>query len=61
MALAAHFAPMCVLTLNGYYKSAAPLDPSMTNDVRELTRELVSISSHEDETAAGDAIEAWLR
>ncbi|MCH7661270.1 MAG: M20/M25/M40 family metallo-hydrolase [Euryarchaeota archaeon] len=33
----------------------------MTNDVRELTRELVSISSHEDETAAGDAIEAWLR
>nr|WP_224337270.1 M20/M25/M40 family metallo-hydrolase [Haloprofundus halobius] len=30
-------------------------------DVTTLTRELVSIASHEDETAAGDAIEAWLR
>ena len=29
--------------------------------VTELTRELVSIPSHEDETAAGDAIEDWLR
>ena len=29
--------------------------------VAELTRELVSIPSHEDETAAGDAIEEWLR
>ena len=27
----------------------------------ELTRELVSIPSHDDETAAGDRIEAWLR
>ncbi len=31
------------------------------SDVVELTRELVAIPSHEDETAAGDAIEAWLR
>ncbi len=30
-------------------------------DVDALTRELVSIPSHEDETAAGDAIESWLR
>ncbi|WP_101295360.1 M20 family metallopeptidase [Halegenticoccus soli] len=29
--------------------------------VTELARALVSIPSHEDETAAGDAIEAWLR
>ena len=29
--------------------------------VVDLTRELVSIPSHEDETVAGDAIEAWLR
>jgi acetylornithine deacetylase len=29
--------------------------------VTELTRELVAIPSHEDETAAGDRIEAWLR
>ncbi|WP_121741823.1 M20 family metallopeptidase [Natronorubrum halophilum] len=29
--------------------------------VRELTRDLVSIPIHEDETAAGDYIEAWLR
>ncbi|WP_231741356.1 M20 family metallopeptidase [Halorubrum sp. CBA1125] len=27
----------------------------------ELTEELVSIPSHEDETAAGDAVEEWLR
>jgi len=37
----------------------------MTDDrheeVADLTRELVSIPSHEDESAAGDAIEAWLR
>jgi acetylornithine deacetylase len=31
------------------------------DDVRELTRELVSIPSHDDETDAGDAIERWLR
>jgi len=30
-------------------------------DVEALTRELVAIPSHEDETAAGDAIENWLR
>ncbi|WP_277553958.1 M20 family metallopeptidase [Halobaculum limi] len=32
-----------------------------TPGLRELTRDLVAIPSHEDETAAGDAIEAWLR
>ncbi|SFR98970.1 acetylornithine deacetylase [Halomicrobium zhouii] len=30
-------------------------------DVADLTRELVSIPSHEDETAAGDFVESWLR
>jgi acetylornithine deacetylase len=30
-------------------------------DVADLTRELVAVPSHDDETAAGDAIEAWLR
>ncbi|MFB6171695.1 MAG: M20 family metallopeptidase [Haloarculaceae archaeon] len=30
-------------------------------DVADLARDLVSIPSHEDETAAGDRIEAWLR
>lgn len=30
-------------------------------DIRELTRDLVSIPSHDDETAAGDRIEEWLR
>jgi acetylornithine deacetylase len=30
-------------------------------DTRELTRELVSIPSHEDETAAGNHVEEWLR
>jgi len=30
-------------------------------NTRELTRTLVSIPSHEDETAAGDRIETWLR
>ncbi|QZY00397.1 M20 family metallopeptidase [Halobaculum rubrum] len=29
--------------------------------LRALTRELVSIPSHDDPTAAGDAIESWLR
>ena len=29
--------------------------------VRELTRDLVAIPSHENETAAGDRIEEWLR
>ena len=29
-------------------------------DISELTRDLVSIPSHEDETAAGNAIERWL-
>ena len=31
------------------------------DDVVSLTRELIEISSHEDETEAGDFIEAWLR
>jgi acetylornithine deacetylase len=30
------------------------------SDVIELTKQLVSIPSHEDETVAGDAIESWL-
>ncbi|MFC7019850.1 MULTISPECIES: M20 family metallopeptidase [Haloarcula] len=30
-------------------------------DVADLARELVAIPSHEDETAAGDHVEAWLR
>ncbi|MCU4799935.1 M20/M25/M40 family metallo-hydrolase [Halobacteria archaeon HArc-gm2] len=30
-------------------------------NVADLTRELVSIPSHEDETAAGDFVEEWLR
>jgi acetylornithine deacetylase len=30
-------------------------------DVRKLTRDLVAIPSHDDETAAGDFIERWLR
>ncbi|WP_226012088.1 M20 family metallopeptidase [Halomicrobium salinisoli] len=30
-------------------------------DVADLTRELVAIPSHDDETAAGDYVEAWLR
>jgi acetylornithine deacetylase len=29
--------------------------------IEVLTRELVAIPSHQDETAAGDAVEAWLR
>jgi acetylornithine deacetylase len=32
-----------------------------TDELVELTRELVRIPSHEDETAAGDFIEDWLR
>ena len=31
------------------------------SDVTDLTGELAAIPSHEDETAAGDRIEAWLR
>ena len=31
------------------------------NDVERLTRELCAVPSHEDETAAGDLIERWLR
>ena len=31
------------------------------SDVQELTRELVSVPSHDSEAAAGDRIEAWLR
>jgi len=31
------------------------------NELADLTERLVLIPSHEDETAAGDAIEAWLR
>ncbi|WP_280586315.1 M20/M25/M40 family metallo-hydrolase [Halorubrum sp. Boch-26] len=31
------------------------------NELADLTEELVAIPSHEDETAAGDAIEEWLR
>lgn len=30
-------------------------------ELRELTRDLVSIPSHEDETAVGDFLESWLR
>jgi acetylornithine deacetylase len=30
-------------------------------DTRELARDLVAIPSHEDETAAGDRVEEWLR
>ncbi|MFB6170369.1 MAG: M20 family metallopeptidase [Haloarculaceae archaeon] len=33
----------------------------MDAEVTDLARELVAIPSHDDETAAGDAIEAWLR
>ncbi|MES3162401.1 MAG: M20/M25/M40 family metallo-hydrolase [Halorubrum sp.] len=32
-----------------------------TDELAELTEHLVAIPSHEDETAAGDAIESWLR
>jgi acetylornithine deacetylase len=38
-----------------------PADDHAMSEVAELTRELVSIASHEDETEAGDAIESWLR
>lgn len=31
------------------------------DELADLTEELVAIPSHEDETAAGDAIETWLR
>ncbi len=40
--------------------NSPPVDDS-SMEVVDLTRELVSIPSHEDETAAGDYIEAWLR
>ncbi|WP_276255414.1 M20 family metallopeptidase [Halomontanus rarus] len=33
----------------------------MTSTLIELTRELVAVPSHEDPTAVGDRIEAWLR
>ncbi|MEF8801800.1 MAG: M20/M25/M40 family metallo-hydrolase [Halolamina sp.] len=33
----------------------------VTDELVDLTRELVAIPSHEDETAAGDRIETWLR
>jgi len=32
-----------------------------TDELADLTARLVAIPSHEDETAAGDAIESWLR
>jgi acetylornithine deacetylase len=35
-------------------------DAAPDADVADLTRRLVSVPSHDDETAAGDAIEAWL-
>ncbi|MXR21383.1 M20 family peptidase, partial [Halobacterium sp. PCN9] len=31
------------------------------SELRDLTERLVSIPSHDDETAAGDAIASWLR
>jgi len=36
-------------------------NPPATDGLRPLTRKLVSIPSHDDPTAAGDAIESWLR
>ena len=36
-------------------------EPNRREEVADLTERLVSIPSHEDETAAGDAIEDWLR
>ncbi|MFC7097751.1 M20 family metallopeptidase [Halobaculum marinum] len=36
-------------------------DEESADGLRTLTRDLVSIPSHEDPTAAGDAIESWLR
>ncbi|WP_276259977.1 M20 family metallopeptidase [Haloglomus litoreum] len=35
--------------------------PDAPADVRALTRDLVATPSHEDETAAGDHLESWLR
>jgi acetylornithine deacetylase len=35
--------------------------PDAPGEVRTLTRELVATPSHEDETAAGDHLESWLR
>jgi acetylornithine deacetylase len=37
------------------------LDDGCMSEVVELTRDLVAIPSHEDEMAAGDFIESWLR
>ncbi|SNR24138.1 M20 family metallopeptidase [Halorubrum vacuolatum] len=36
-------------------------EPNRREEVADLTERLVSIPSHADETAAGDAIEDWLR
>lgn len=41
--------------------SPPPPDPPTQLAVRDLARELVSIPSHENERAAGDFIERWLR
>jgi acetylornithine deacetylase len=38
-----------------------PDPPDAPDDVRTLARELVATPSHEDETAAGDHLERWLR
>ncbi|MFB6282166.1 MAG: M20 family metallopeptidase [Haloferacaceae archaeon] len=38
-----------------------PADPGPAREVIDLTRRLASVPSHDDEAAAGDAIEAWLR
>ena len=37
------------------------MDANDGEELAELTRRLVAIPSHEDETAAGDAVEEWLR
>ncbi|MFB6090456.1 MAG: M20 family metallopeptidase [Halobellus sp.] len=36
-------------------------ESAVGDEIEALARRLVSIPSHEDETAAGDAIESWLR
>jgi acetylornithine deacetylase len=38
-----------------------PAPPDAPDEVRALTRELVATPSHEDEAAAGDHLESWLR
>ena len=40
-------------------EAAAP--PGAMDELTDLTADLVSVPSHEDETAAGDAIESWLQ